>query len=319
MIPHPAPKFSGDTLLNALAKVRHLRDLQTAASLPASSQVWLEKAIEPDDVRVYTTRKQRGGYREVCQPNDDGLLRLQKRLKEFIDRKVLSSHPSVHGFTRGRSTVSNAKVHLGAKAVLTVDISNFFASIARSEVIASLQENGANIQVADAIANVCTYNGVLATGFSTSPVISNLVFRPLDDTFDSFAGSNCVIYSRYADDLTFSGDEATDDMLAFISEALSSRGFLVDPKKVRFQRKGHRQVVTGFAIQDARQLRVSKWQKKALRHELYCSETYGLEDQAHFREMSEEEFRIHLRGKINYLAAVEPLLAADMRRQLDNL
>lgn len=305
--------------MNALAKVRHIRDLQTAASLPDSSKSWLEKPIEPGDVRVYTTRKQRGGYREICQPYDDELLRLQKRLKEFMDRKVLSSHRSVHGFTRGRSTVSNAKVHLGAKAVLTIDISNFFSSIARSEVVASLQGSGANSPVANAIANVCTYNGVLATGFSTSPVVSNLVFRPLDDAFDAFASSNGVLYSRYADDLTFSGEEATDDMLAFVTEALSSQGFLVNPKKVRFQRRGHRQVVTGFAIQDADQLRLPKWQKKALRHELYCSETYGLEDQARFRGMTEEEFRIHLLGKINYLSAVEPRLAAVMRVQLDNL
>lgn len=305
--------------MNTLAKVRHIRDLQTAASLPDSSKFWLEKAIEPGDVRVFTTRKQRGGYREICQPNDDELLRLQKRLKEFIDRKVLSSHRNVHGFTRGRSTVSNGKVHLGAKAVLTIDISNFFASIARSKVVTSLQGSGANSLVANAIANVSTYNGVLATGFSTSPVVSNLVFRPLDDAFDVFACSNGIIYSRYADDLTFSGDETTDDMLTFVSEFLSSQGFLVNPKKVRFQRRGHRQVVTGFAIQDAGQLRLPKWQKKALRHELYCSETYGLEDQARFRDMTEEEFRIHLLGKINYLAAVEPQLATDMRRQLTNL
>ncbi|MFJ5698728.1 reverse transcriptase family protein [Arthrobacter sp. NPDC093139] len=305
--------------MNVLAKVRHLRDLQTAASLPESSKFWLEKGIEPSDVRIHTTRKQRGGYREVCQPVDDELLRLQKRLKEFIDRKVLTPHQSVHGFTRGRSTVSNAKVHLGARAILTIDISDFFASICRARVVASLQGSGANSEVAFAIANTCTYNGVLATGFSTSPVISNLVFRPLDDIFDAFASSHGITYSRYADDLTFSGDEVTDDMLAHVNDTLVSQGFLVNSKKVRFQRRGHRQVVTGFAIQDASRLRVPKWQKKALRHDLYCSETFGLEDQARFRNMTEEEFRVHLLGKINYLAAVEPLLAADMRAQLDNL
>lgn len=305
--------------MKTLAKVRHLRDLKTAASLPESSKFWLEKGIEPGDVRVHTTRKQRGGYREVCQPTNDELRRLQKRLKEFIDRKVLTPHPSVHGFTRGSSTVSNAKVHLGAKAVLTVDISDFFASISREKVVDSLLGNGANSEVANGLANVCTYNGLLATGFSTSPVLSNLVLRPLDDIFEHFAVSNGIKYSRYADDLTFSGEEATDETLVFVSETLSTHGFLLNQKKIRFQRKGHRQVVTGFAIQDANQLRLPKWQKKALRHDLYCSETYGLEDQARFRDMTDDEFRVHLLGKINYLAAVEPLLAADMRKQLDKL
>lgn len=305
--------------MNALARVRDLRDLQTAASLPDSSKFWLEKTIEPGDVLVHTTRKQRGGYREVCQPNDDELLRLQKRLKEFIDRKVLTPHQSVHGFTRGRSTVSNARVHLGARAVLTIDISDFFASVVRADVIASLQGSGANAVVANGIANVCTFNGVLATGFSTSPVISNLVFRPLDDVFASFSEENGVLYSRYADDLTFSGEEATDEMLAFVREALAAQGFLVNQKKVRFQRRGHRQVVTGFAIQDADHVRLPKWQKRALRHELYCCENYGLDDQARFRGMTEEEFRVHLLGRINYLAAVEPSLAIEMRKQLNSL
>src|SRR5688500_773056 len=117
-----------------LPRIRHLEDLIVAASLPDSAISWFEKSIEPTDVRVRTTRKQRGGYREVCQPTDDGLLRLQKRLKEFIDRKVLVPHPRVHGFTRGRGTLSNAEAHLGARALLTVDISDFFPSIHRSRI-----------------------------------------------------------------------------------------------------------------------------------------------------------------------------------------
>ena len=257
-----------EAVLKVLPRIRSVKNLVVAASLPDASTSWLERPLRSSDVHVLTTRKPKGGYRIVCRPLDESLLRLQKRLKEFIDRKVLDPHPNVHGFTRGRGTATNAIAHLNARALLTVDITDFFSSIGREQVETALQAHGANQTIAEAITNVSTFRDSLATGFSTSPVLSNLVFRPLDDEYRAFALDNELMYTPYADDLTFSGDSVGDEHLQMIKDVLLSFGFQTNKRKVRFQRKGHQQLVTGLAIAHADHLRLPKAQKKKLRQDL---------------------------------------------------
>lgn len=303
--------------MKVLPRIRSVKNLMLAASLPDSSVTWLERPLDASDVHVHTTRKPKGGYRTVCRPLDEALLRLQKRLKEFIDRKVLDPHPNVHGFTRGRGTSTNARAHLNARALLTVDITDFFPSISRQQVETALQAQGAVPHVAEAITNACTFSGSLATGFPTSPVLSNLVFRPLDDKFKSFATENELVYTRYADDLTFSGPSVGDEHLEVITELLLTSGFHTNKRKVRFKRKGHQQVVTGLVIAHSDHLRLPKAQKKRLRQDLYFAEKRGLAAQARYRNLDEAEFREQLLGRINYLMGVEPKVALRMRHEFD--
>ncbi|MEC3853094.1 reverse transcriptase family protein [Paenarthrobacter ureafaciens] len=266
---------------------------------------------------MHTTRKPKGGYRTVCHPIDESLLRMQKRLKEFIDRNVLDPHPNVHGFTRGRGTATNALAHLNARALLTVDITDFFPSIGRERVEQALQVHGANPAISEAITNASTFRDALATGFPTSPVLSNLVFRPLDEEFRSFALENNLVYTRYADDLTFSGASVGDEHLQVITDMLRSSGFQTNKRKVRFQRRGHQQVVTGMAIAHSDHLRLPKAQKKNLRQDLYFAGKNGLAAQARFRNLDEAEFAGQLQGRISYLMGVEPILAEQMRREYE--
>ncbi|UVJ39697.1 reverse transcriptase family protein [Arthrobacter sp. CJ23] len=303
--------------MTTLSRVRNLADLAIAASLPASAGEWLGRRLQPDDLRITTIRKPRGGYRVVCEPIDSSLMRLQKRLKEFIDRKVLDPHPSVHGFTRGRGPYSNAQAHLDARAILTVDVTDFFPSITRSQIEDALQERGASSSIAASIANVTTFRGTLATGFPTSPVLSNLVFRPLDDQFKSFADAHALTYTRYADDLTFSGDEVGDETLANVNDLLTTAGFQVNEKKVRFQRKGHPQIVTGFAIAHSDDVRLPKAWKRRLRQDLYYAARHGLDAQARHRNLDEDAFIERLQGRINYLMCAERTLALHLREEFD--
>lgn len=300
-----------------LSQVRSLEELLVVASLPESAIQWLTAPLKIGDIRVTTSRKSRGGYREVHEPLDESLLRLHKRLKEFLDRDVIDAHASVHGFTRGRGTYSNALVHLGAPAVLTVDISEFFKSISRQRVESALESKGATTEISAAIANVCTFGGYLATGFSTSPVLSNLVFGPVDILLGSYASELGLLYTRYADDLTFSGDAVGDENLSGITNILSEQNFTVNRKKVRFQRKGRPQVVTGYVVAHSDHPRLSKNTKKVLRQDLYFSRQIGLAAQARFRGLDPDVFRERLLGRISYLMGAERPLALKMRADFE--
>lgn len=305
--------------MTVLAKIRNPQDLMIAASLPATAIDWLLRPLTLGDLHVNTTRKPRGGYRTVYHPVDESLVRLQKRLKEFLDRKVLAAHPCVHGFTRGRGTFTNAQSHLGARAILTVDIADFFESIRRPRVEAALQSHGANDEIAVAITNVGTFRNSLATGFSTSPVISNLVFRPLDDCLESFATNNCLKYTRYADDLTFSGEDLNDEHLGAVRDILASQAFRVNNKKVRFQRRGHPQVVTGYVVAHPDRARLPKAMRKRLRQDLYFAGKFGFAGQALFRNLDEDEFKQRLLGRINYLMGAERALGMSMREEFERI
>lgn len=302
--------------MSRLSLMKDLRDLEIAARLPEQGRRWLEEPLTADDLKTTTIRKPRGGFRVVHQPVSQSLIRQQKRLKEFLDTREYLPPDCVHGFTRGRGTHTNASAHLHARAILSVDVESFFDSLTGNHVRDAIAAHGGNPSVAQAITNMCTFDGVLATGFSTSPVLSNMIFKPVDEALRSWAVQNELTYSRYADDLTLSGHKATDDHLESLRNILEEHGFSVNERKVRFQRRGHPQVVTGYSIGHPDHVRLPKAAKRRLRQELYYVEKFGLEAQAVAKSTDTESYRESLLGRINYLMSCERAIALRMRTAL---
>ncbi|MHA7275732.1 reverse transcriptase family protein [Arthrobacter sp. Hz1] len=305
--------------MTILSGIQSLEDLLVAASLPDEALVWLSKPLALYDLKLLTIRKPSGGYRTIAEPVDASLARLQKKLKEFLDRQVLDPHPDVHGFTRDRGSYSNAMAHLDAPALLTVDISEFFSSISNEEIMSTLVGLGATPQVAIGITYISTFRNVLATGFSTSPVLSNMYFREADVQLSRLAADLNLTYTRYADDLTFSGDAVNDDHLEAVTEILALHNLEVNRKKVRFQRRGHPQNVTGFVIAHPDHPRVPRYYKKRIRQDLYFMKKFGVEQQALARGVTENKFKQRLLGQINYLMCSEKDLALGMRQEFEDL
>lgn len=305
--------------MTSLRDISDLDGLLVAASIPTAGRTWFEKPLTPDQVHVSTVRKPSGGYRVIIEPVDDGLIRVQKKLKEFVSRQALLPHPAVHGFTAKRGAYTNARAHLGAAALLTVDISDFFASISSSKIETALIDSGFVPQVTTGIAHVTTYDGALATGFSTSPVLSNLYFRESDVILSDFAESEGLTYTRYADDLTFSGTQVDDSHLAAVTAILEAQNLRVNERKIRFQRRGHPQNVTGFVIAHSDHPRVPRFFKRRLRQDLFYADKYGVDQQAKLRDVDEDVFRKQITGRISYLMNSEPRLAYRLRREYGHL
>lgn len=305
--------------MTILTEIQTLDDFLVAASLPDEALVWLSKPLVLQDLKLSTVRKSSGGFRTVAEPVDASLVRLQKKLKEFLDREVLDPHPNVHGFTRDRGPYTNASAHLDARALLNVDISDFFPSISSAEIEGTIVALGAAPEVATGITNVSTFRNALVTGFATSPVLSNLFFRRTDVRLAHLAADLQLTYTRYADDLTFSGEDVNDAHLEAVREILASHDLQVNDKKVRFQRRGHPQNVTGFAIGHPDHPRVPRNFKKRIRQDLYFVREFGIKQQALVRGLSEDKFHQQLLGRINYLMCSEKGLALRMRRELEEL
>ena len=215
---------------------RTIADLAKWLALPEEQlRDWLEG--HPPDPRgrdyyfnQFSIPKRRGGERTIHAPSE-GLKTLQRRILHRM-LNPLPVHPAATGFTPGRSIVDNARPHAGLSVVINIDLANFFPSITaeRSRITRdAFRGIGWGKDAASILARICTYEGRLPQGAPTSPAISNLVCRRLDERFTSLVKghrSKEVVfrnpqtgepgttripskefgghYTRYADDLTFS-------------------------------------------------------------------------------------------------------------------
>lgn len=156
-----------------------------------------------------------------------------------------------HGFIHGHSIVSCAKEHTGKKFVLKLDLKNFFPSISRDMVYGAMfsELTPENVKIIIPAIELCLMDGRLPQGAPTSPAISNIVCKPLDMVLYGIAERFGLTYTRYADDLIFSGnDDTIYKVIPIIKSTIVKFGLVVNEKKVKVLKKHQRQTVTGLVV-----------------------------------------------------------------------
>jgi RNA-directed DNA polymerase len=242
---------------------------------------------------VYWARKQwlRQGHYAVTQ------VVTKRRLREVV-----------HGYVATRSPVTNARQHLAARVVLHADVENFFDSVTVVQVRQAFASLGAKATVAEILARFCTIDGFLRQGTRCAPALANLVCRHLDGDLADLAADAGATYTRYADDLTFSGDAVPS--AEAIATLVESHGFHLRRGCIT-QLRGRCQVVTGLTIGHTDKPRVTRRVKRRIRLMMHYVARFGLE--AHLKHASNRGHghsrENSLRGLIAYLKSVEPALA----------
>ena len=272
--------------------------------------------------RLYTrrtSRKKHGGIREIFEPNPPFDAITKNFYRSFTKLLPYEAPDHVHGFVRGRSTVSNASQHLGKTCVLRVDLEDFFPSISAAMIRTSLQAQGYGEKAADIAVSIVTIADKLPIGLSTSPFLSNLVFLSTDRSLAAYAQSEGLSFTRYVDDLTFSG-EVTDRHLADIGQILDGDGWSVNTRKTAFMRRGGPQYVTGLYVGEADGPRIPRKIKRRMRWILHMIAKFGYDTyMAEFGGADEEMQPHRLLGWACYIAAVEPDLGYPLLRAFDEL
>jgi RNA-directed DNA polymerase len=253
------------------------------------------------------------GFRRVYKVTDRILRNVHKQLAVAVQESLPSSK-SVHGFMKDRSTVTNAVPHLGANIVLRLDIRNFFESIPVASVERAFVSLGASEEAASLLSEFATLDGRLVQGASSSPAISNLVCVILDRALESIAQACGATYTRYSDDLTFSGHQVPDPDA--IEQALKCEGFVLAREKVRYQKKGRFQYVTGVSVADPKCPRAPRRLKRWLRSVVHAADTHGLDSLVErFDDPYRQRYEVaRIDGSIAYLYAIEPKAAAALDR-----
>lgn len=203
--------------------------------------------------REFEIPKRSGGKRRILAPEPD-LKRVQRRILQRA-LKRFPCHPAVEGFEEGHSIVTHARRHVGRAVVVHMDIRDFFGSTRAKRVRKFFRKTGWCREAARLLEKLCTYKGRLPQGAPTSPKLSNLVNYMLDARLTGLARRFGGVYSRYADDLTFSFD-ADDakmicDVVQLAGHIASEEGYGVHRrKKLHVWRRHNRQVVTGLVVNE---------------------------------------------------------------------
>lgn len=262
--------------------------------------------------REYPILKKSGGEREIKAP-----LPTLDIIQKWIFNKILSNlEPSVFckSYQKGLTIKDNAKFHRRQKIILKMDITDFFNEVSFEQVNNIFIDLGYTFQVSKVLTDLVMYskNGKLRKGLpqgaSTSPMLSNLILKKFDEKIGKQCIEQKIRYTRYADDLTFSGDFDPKVMEKKIRRELLRYGFEINNKKTKILRKSDRQIVTGIVVND--KMQAPRKKRKNLRLEIYFllnqTTTHFQRKGLNSQKKQEEYFKIIL-GKVNFILQVNPL------------
>jgi retron-type reverse transcriptase len=278
--------------------------------------------------------KKTGGERLISAP----MPRL-KNAQHWILVNILEKlelHDCAHGFRSSHSIVTNAQPHVGSDVIINFDLKNFFPSISYKRVKGLFQSFGYSEAAATIFGLLCTEPEIeeveldgktyfvavterhLPQGSPASPAITNLLCRRLDKRLARMAGELGFVYTRYADDLTFSasGDSLQNicNILRRTESIVLHEGFTINEQKTRILRKNRQQEVTGIVVNE--HLSISKKELKRFRATLFQIEKDGPEGK---RWGNSEDAIASIQGFANFVAMVNPEKGAKFLEQVQRI
>lgn len=253
--------------------------------------------------RTFQIPKKRGGVREITSPYPL-LSYCQSWIHENI-LKTLSFHDACYGFVEGRDILKNANMHLGAREILTLDINDFFGSIHIGRVIKVFENFGYTNRLSYFLASLCCYERALPQGACTSPILSNVIAKRLDRRLSGLAKLLDLRYTRYADDITFSGDIIPNNMIRIVTSIINDEGFNINPNKTRLKRGSSKKIVTGLSV-GGDKVRVKKLYKREFRKDVHYLIKNGLDELKGVTGSFDPLYVDRLIGKANFILYIEP-------------
>lgn len=268
----------------------------------------------------FNIAKGNGKLRVISAP-DERLKYFQRKIADLLTPMYRIRNP-VHGFVTGKSVKTNAASHLGGKFLLNIDIKGFFPAITENRVEGLFQSLGIDSQVSAILARICCNNARLPEGAPSSPIISNMICFRMDKELLAVAKVARCIYTRYADDMSFSSYRPLSGLFAAalpptgnvlpellspaLTGAIENNGFHIHQEKAHYADHNSRRTVTGIRVNEG--LNVDRRFVRNLRATLHSVETLGADDaQAKYQAQhgGSASISCHLRGKLAWLRDIK--------------
>ena len=252
--------------------------------------------------RDFEITKKNGKKRSISEP-----LPSLKEIQIWILKNILEKIP-VSSFAKAykakTSLMENLKFHKNQPKVFTLDLENFFPSLKMELVEKVFLELGYSKMVSNLLAKLCTRDRALPQGAPTSPYLSNLIFKEADTVIADFCKQRKIRYTRYADDLSFSGDFDEKELLEKVRETVENLNLRINESKTKLMTPNTRQTVTGIVVNHKPQVVFHK--RNTLRQAMYYIKKFGLDEHRVYKEIRQANYLEHLLGKINFVLQINP-------------
>jgi hypothetical protein len=269
------------------------------------SKIYLASVVNSPDnhYREFKIKKRSGGFRKITTPFP-ALLEMQYWIYNNILKKI-PIHSSAHGFTHKKSIITNSKIHAGESHLLKIDLKDFFPSIDINRIIFIFKELGYPNIIAFYLAQICCFDGILPQGAPTSPILSNIVTRRFDKRLIHLAKKFNLKYTRYADDLTFSGPTISAIFISYVNDIVINEGFVINDSKTRLYQQKSKRIVTGISVID-KEIKIPRNYKRDLKQELHYIFKFGLKSHMSKNKIRKANYLFVILGKVNFWLSVEP-------------
>lgn len=290
-------------------------ELLSQEQWPADKQLACLYAISKHTSKHYYSRtipKANGAKRQLIVP--DALL---KGIQRRILHNCLKNMPisvCATAYHQGTNVRSNASAHVGKAQVLNLDVRDFFSSIDFAMVYRwAFPGVYYPPEVRGLLTSLCCYQGYLPQGAPTSPAISNLVMRDFDEDLRQWCLNRGITYTRYCDDLTFSGDFAADEVKREVKRRLYPLGLVLNGQKTTVASHSQRQLVTGVVVND--KVQTTRAYRRQLRQTLYFCRKRGFAEHLRYigddrylpmGEVGIRRFIQSLLGRVQYVLQMAP-------------
>lgn len=280
-------------------------DFTHLSLLLGREKTYLASVINSPDnhYRDFTIKKRSGGERIITSPYP-ALLEMQYWIYNNILKKQ-PLHSSAHGFVFKKSIITNSKLHAGENHLLKMDLKDFFPSIKLNRIIYIFKQLGYPNNISFFLASICCYDERLPQGAPTSPVLSNIVAIKLDKRLISLSKKYNLKYTRYADDLTFSGPSIPAKFIEYVNDIIQSEGFETNTNKTRLYKNRSKRIVTGISVSES-VIKIPRSYKRDLKLELNYIKKYGLNSHVTKKKIRKSNYLYSIIGKVNFWLSVEP-------------
>lgn|SRR5574344_34659 len=279
--------------------LEHLRSL-----LGLKSEYLLSIINGPEShYRTFDIKKRSGGTREISAP-----YYALKTVQKWIYYNILENvpvHRCCHGFRHNKSIITNVKIHEKEIELLKLDLRDFFPSIGKNKVVKIFQDLGYVKDVAYYLASICCYDEHLPQGAPTSPILSNIVARSMDNRLFNLAKKYKYKYTRYADDIAFSGDRISPQFISYVRDIINECGFELNDKKVRLYRDNGNKILTGISLRNG-EIHLPRDKKRELEKDVYYIMKYGFYSHVEKNQIRNINYLQSMIGKVNFWLTVEP-------------
>lgn len=307
-----------------------------------------------DTYRVFYIKKRSGGKRRILAPK----IQLSK-LQSWINNQILKNiepHSCSQAYSMGSSIFKNASIHCYNKYLIKLDIENFFENISERSVYKVFKDLGYSSMVSFGLTRICTYPlsiqkkncskkwstkknyklkcytlnkvgnavvGSLIQGACTSPILSNLCFKHVDEEIDKICTHYNCIYSRYSDDISISSNyidrNISINIINEVEKVLNINGFRSNKKKKMILPNGAKKIITGLCINSGRPLVLKNIKMKVKNYSYYCKK-YGPANvclRLGFKSII--GFKNHYFGLLNYVKSTDNDYAEKMINEFKNI